>query len=86
MAPVFRLDVGGTRFAYSRRQFIPDSMAFGVPQSDVSELALTLGGLLGLEYRFADRFTANIGLAAQRHFGSSTPWAFQLPVSFAVVW
>ena len=85
-APFARLELGFTHISQSRLQVIPLSNSFGVSEPSRNELVLGVRGLIGLEYRFLERFVASVGIGYRKHFSSLAQWQLEFPVSVGLVW
>jgi hypothetical protein len=85
-APLARVELGGTLLGYPHAEFFPDHtrLALALPQH--TELVPSTRLVVALEYRFADRWVASLGLSARHHFGGRTPWQLSVPLSVGAIW
>jgi hypothetical protein len=86
LAPVLELEGGFTAHEFSRIEFIPSGATHSYPQSNSSSTALHGSAALLVEYRFANRWVASVGIAAQGERGGSIPWGLTVPIRIGTIW
>ena len=85
-APLSRVELGGTFLSYTHVEFFPDHTRLALALPSRSELVPSARLVAAVEYRFADRWVASIGLSARHSFGGRTPWLLSVPFSVGTIW
>ncbi len=86
LAPLARVELGGNFVRYPHGEFFPDQTRLALALPTRSELVPSARLVMAVEYRFADRWVASVGLSARRHFGGRSPWLLTVPLSAGVIW
>lgn len=86
IAPVFRLELGGTYLRYNHLQFIADNTQVSFSFPALSELVFGAKAVLAVEYRFGNHFVASLGVGARKNFNSLNTWQFELPITVGWIW
>jgi hypothetical protein len=86
VAPVARLQFGGTYQSYLGQQLVTNDMAHAVALPDKSELVWGVQLGLGAEYRFGDHLVASLGVAARYSLSGLIRWQLSLPLTAGVIW
>jgi hypothetical protein len=85
-APLLGLEGGVIHHRYSNVAQYPDGGSYGISQADNSETRPYGRASLALEYRFASRWAASAGVAAQYEPESMSPWQFAFPMRVGFIW
>lgn len=85
-APFARVDAGGVFRQHQRIAHYPSGTTVTVSYPSRQELAPAFAALVGVEYRFWNRWLINVGFRARYALGSLTPWEFELPIGGAFIW
>jgi hypothetical protein len=86
VAPVLELEGGVASHRYSRIVHVPTGVTYTLPQSDVSTSGLYGAAALQLEYRFATRWTASVGVRVEGEKGGYAPWLISVPLRAGYIW
>ena len=86
LAPLARLELGCSILSYPHAEFFPDNTRLALPYPARPELVPSARLVAAVEYRFADRWVASLGLSAHRHFGGRTSWLLSVPLSVGYIW
>jgi len=86
VAPLLEFEAGFMAHRFQRIDFIPSGATHTYPQPNLSNTAFYGSAAVLLEYRFANRWVASIGVAAQGEHGSYVPWSLSVPIRVGVIW
>ena len=86
LAPLLELEAGFMAHEFQRIDFIPSGAAHTYPQPNESNTTLYGSAALLLEYRFANRWVAAVGVAVQGEHDGNVPWSVSVPIRVGTIW